>query len=178
MQALARRRGDDIMILGLFDLTTYTILHVIISLVAIIAGFIVMVGMLGSQRMPGCTAAFLTLTVLTSLTGFGFPFSNVTPAQVFGVISLVVLLVAILAYYQFRLSGAWRWLYVASAFAALWLNVFVLIVQAFQKVSFFRALAPTQSEPPFLVAQGVALVLIVIVGIQAIRNFHPAATTA
>jgi hypothetical protein len=161
------------MILGLFDLTTFTIMHVIISLVAIIAGFIVMVGMFGGQLMPGCTAMFLTLTVLTSLTGFGFPFNGVTPAHVVGVISLVVLLLAILGYYQYRLSGAWRWIYVASALAALWLNVFVLIGQAFQKVLFFKALAPTQSEPPFLVAQGAALILFVILGIQAARSFHP-----
>ena len=93
------------MILGMFDLSTYTILHVIISLVAIVAGFIVVFGMLGSNRMAGCTAAFLTTTVLTSLTGFGFPFNGVLPSHVVGAISLVVLLVAILAYYQFRLAG-------------------------------------------------------------------------
>ena len=104
------------MILGFFDLTTYTMLHVVISLIAIIAGFVVMTGMLGSAAdAEGCTALFLTLTVLTSLTGFGFPFTDVLPSHVVGVISLVVLLFAILAYYQYRLAGAWRWIYVVTA---------------------------------------------------------------
>ena len=161
------------MILGFFDLTTYTILHVIISLIAIIAGFVVMAGMLGGQRMPGCTALFLALTVLTSLTGFGFPFTGVLPSHVVGAISLVVLLFAILAYYQYRLAGPWRWIYVVTALLAQWFNVFVLIIQSFQKVSFLRTLAPTQSEPPFLVAQGVVLILFVVLGIMAVRNFHP-----
>lgn len=163
------------MILGVFDLTTYTVLHVIISIVAIVAGFMVVAGMLGSQPMPGSTAAFLALTALTSLTGFGFPFSGVTPGIVIGVISLVVLLVAILAYYQFRLAGAQRWIYVVTALLALWFNVFILIVQAFQKIALLHALAPTQSEPAFLIAQAAALILFVALGIAAVRNFHPAA---
>lgn len=161
------------MFLGFFDLTTYTILHVIISLVAIIAGFVVMAGMPDGQRMPGCTALFLALTVLTSLTGFGFPFTGVLPSHVVGVISLVVLLFAILAYYQYRLEGPWRWIYVVTALAAQWFNVFVLIIQGFQKISLLHALAPTQSEPPFLVAQGVVLILFVVLGIVAVRNFRP-----
>jgi hypothetical protein len=164
------------MILGFFDLNSYTILHVIISLVAIVAGLVVMIGMFGSQPMPGCTAAFLTLTALTSLTGFGFPFGGVTPAHAAGAISLAVLLVAILAYYQFRLAGPWRAAYVVGALAALWLNVFVLVTQGFQKVAFLRALAPTQSEPPFLIAQLATLILFAYLGYQAVRRFHPAPT--
>ena len=161
------------MILGLFDLSTYTIVHVIISLIAIVAGLIVVFGMLGSNRLEGWTALFLTTTVLTSLTGFGFPFERVLPSHIVGAISLLALLIAILAYYQFRLEGAWRWIYVVSALVALWFNVFVLIVQSFQKIPVLAPLAPTQSEPPFQIAQGATLVLFIVLGILALRKFHP-----
>ena len=164
-----------IVVLGAFDLSTYTIVHVIISLIAIVAGFIVVFGMLGSNRMQGWTAVFLATAILTSLTGFGFPFDHVLPSHVVGAISLVVLLVAILAYYQFRLAGPWRWIYVVSTIVALWFNVFVLIVQAFRKISWLTPLAPTQAEPPFQVAQGAALALFVVLGILAARKFHPPA---
>jgi len=161
------------MILGLFDLSTYTIVHVIISLIAIVAGLIVVFGMLGSNRLEGWTALFLTTTVLTSLTGFGFPFERVLPSHIVGAISLLALLIAILAYYQFRLDGAWRWIYVVSALVSLWFNVFVLIVQSFQKIPVLAPLAPTQSEPPFQIAQGAALALFIVLGILALRKFHP-----
>jgi len=161
------------MILGLFDLSTYTIVHVIISLIAIVAGLIVVFGMLGSNRLEGWTALFLATTVLTSLTGFGFPFERVLPSHIVGAISLLALLIAILAYYQFRLEGAWRWIYVVSALVALWFNVFVLIVQSFQKIPVLAPLAPTQSEPPFQIAQGATLVLFIVLGILALRKFHP-----
>ena len=163
------------MILGIFDLSTYTVAHVVISLVAIAAGFIVAYGMLGSNRLEGWTALFLFTTVLTSLTGFGFPFDHVLPSHVVGVLSLVVLLIAILGYYLYRLAGAWRWIYVVAALVALWFNVFVLIVQAFQKISFLQPLAPTQSEPAFQIAQGAALVVFIAMGIFAVRKFHPPA---
>jgi len=161
------------MILGVFDLSTYTVAHVIISLIAIAAGFIVAYGMLGSNRLEGWTALFLFTTVLTSLTGFGFPFDHVLPSHVVGVLSLVALLIAILGYYLYRLAGAWRWIYVVAALVALWFNVFVLIVQAFQKISFLQPLAPTQSEPAFQIAQGAALVAFIVMGIFAVRKFHP-----
>ena len=163
------------MILGIFDLSTYTVAHVVISLIAIAAGFIVACGMLASNRMEGWTALFLFTTVLTSLTGFGFPFDHVLPSHVVGALSLVVLLIAILGYYLYRLAGAWRWIYVVAALVALWFNVFVLIVQAFQKISFLQPLAPTQSEPAFQIAQGAALVIFVVAGILAVRKFHPPA---
>jgi len=163
------------MILGIFDLSTYTVAHVVISLVAIAAGFIVAYGMLGSNRLEGWTALFLFTTVLTSLTGFGFPFDHVLPSHVVGVLSLVALLIAILGYYLYRLAGAWRWIYVVAALVALWFNVFVLIVQAFQKISFLQPLAPTQSEPAFQIAQGAALVVFIAMGIFAVRKFHPPA---
>jgi hypothetical protein len=161
------------MILGLFDLSTYTVIHVIISLIAIVAGLVVVFGMLGSNRLEGWTALFLATTVLTSLTGFGFPFERVLPSHIVGAISLLALLIAILAYYQFRLEGAWRWIYVVSALVSLWFNVFVLIVQSFQKIPVLAPLAPTQSEPPFQIAQGAALMLFIVLGILALRKFHP-----
>ena len=163
------------MILGILDLSTYTVAHVVISLVAIATGLIVVYGMLGSSRLEGWTALFLFTTVLTSLTGFGFPFDHVLPSHVVGVLSLVVLLIAILGYYLYRLAGAWRWIYVVAALVALWFNVFVLIVQAFQKISFLQPLAPTQSEPAFQIAQGAALVVFIAMGILAVRKFHPPA---
>jgi hypothetical protein len=167
--------GMGVMILGIFDLSTYTVAHVVISLVAIAAGLIVAYGMLGSRLLEGWTALFLFTTVLTSLTGFGFPFDHVLPSHVVGALSLVALLIAILGYYLYRLAGAWRWIYLVAALVALWFYVFVLIVQAFQKISFLQPLAPTQSEPAFQIAQGAALVVFIVIGILAVRKFHPPA---
>ena len=109
------------------------------------------------------------------MTGFGFPDEHVTPGIIVGIISLVFLAVALFALYGQHLAGAWRWIYVVTAIIALWFNVFVLIVQSFQKIAFLKALAPTQSEPPFQIAQGVALVLFVVLAILAVRKFRPAA---
>ena len=160
------------MILGL-SLPTYTIIHVIISLIAIVTGFITVFGMLTGNRMAGWTAIFLVTTVLTSVTGFGFPFGHVLPSHVVGVVSLVILAVALFALYVKHLAGAWRWIYVVSAIVALWFNVFVLIAQGFMKISVLKALAPTQSDPPFQIAQGVSLVLFVVLAILAVRKFRP-----
>ena len=161
------------MIIGL-SLENFTILHVIISLVAIVSGLVVLVGMLRASRLPGWTALFLATTILTSVTGFMFPISGVTPAIVLGLISIVILVIALAALYLKHLSGAWRWIYVTTALIALYLNVFVLIVQSFQKVPALQKLAPTQSEPPFQIAQGVTLLAIVILGTMAVRRFRPA----
>jgi hypothetical protein len=139
------------MMLGM-SLSTFTTVHVIISLVGIGSGLIVIFGMLSAKRPNGWTALFLLTTVLTSVTGFGFPFTHVTPGHKVGVISLVVLLIAILARYSFHMAGKWRSIYVVTAIIAEYLNVFVLVVQGFEKVPALRAMAPTQSEPPFLVA--------------------------
>jgi hypothetical protein len=160
------------MILGM-SLPTFTLLHVVISLVAIVAGAVVLLGMLGSNRLAGWTALFLATTVLTSVTGFFFPFTKLLPSHMVGIISLVVLAVAIVALYVCRLAGAWRWIYVTSAMLALYLNVFVLVVQSFQKISFLKPLAPTQSEPPFIAAQGVTLLIFIVLGVLAVRSFHP-----
>jgi hypothetical protein len=164
------------MIIGL-SIHNFTLLHVAITLVAIASGLIVLFGMLGAQGMPGWTALFLVTTILTSATGFLFPIQGFTPALGVGVISLVVLAIALLALYGRHLAGAWRWIYVATAVTALWFNVFVLIVQSFQKIPALRSLAPTQSEPPFLVAQGVALAAFLVLGIMSALRFRPAATS-
>jgi hypothetical protein len=159
------------MILGM-SLATFTQFHVIISLIAIISGVVVVLGMLGANRMPGMTALFLITTVATSVTGFMFP-TPFDPADVIGIISLVFLALAILALYTYKLAAAWRGVYVVSAMVALYLNCFVLVVQSFMKIAFFHALAPTQKEPPFAVAQGVVLILFIGLGIAAFKKFRP-----
>jgi len=156
---------------------TFTIIHVIISLIAIGSGFIVLFGLLTGRRLDGWTAFFLAMTAATSVTGFFFPFYGFTPAIGVGIISLVVLAIALVARYARHLAGAWRWIYAVSAMAALYLNFFVLIVQSFQKIPALKALAPTQSEPPFLVAQVLALLLFVVLMILAAIKFRIVATT-
>ena len=163
------------MILGLFSLSAYTIMHVIVSLVAIATGLVVLVGVLGGKRLDGWTFWFLLTTALTSITGFGFPFDHLLPSHIVGIISLAALLLAIVARYAFDLAGPWRGLYVFAAMLALWFNVFVLVAQAFQKVSALKALAQTQADPPFLIAQTMVMVLFIIMGIAALRKFHPPA---
>ena len=153
-------------------MTTFTKVHVVISLIAIFAGFIVAFGLLTAKRLDGWTTLFLVTTVATSVTGFFFPFHGFTPAIGVGIVSLVVLAVAIFARYGRQLTGAWRWIYVVTAMLALYLNFFVLIAQSFQKVPALKALAPTQSEPPFLVAQLVAFALFVVLTIVAVIKFR------
>jgi hypothetical protein len=160
------------MIAGL-SIENFTILHTAISLIAIASGLIVLAGMLRARRLPGWTAVFLVTTILTSVTGFMFPINGLTPAIVFGLISIVILVIALAALYLKHLSGAWRWIYVTTALVALYLNVFVLIVQSFQKLPALQKLAPTQSEPPFLIAQAVALTAFLILGAMAARKFRP-----
>src|SRR4029077_19544914 len=135
----------------------------------IFAGAIVLFGMFSSKRLNGWTALFLATTVLTSVTGFFFPRDHLLPSHIVGIISLVVLAVAILARYVYHLAGPWRWIYVVSAVLALYLNTFVGVVQAFQKLSFLKPLAPTQSEPPFLIAQAVVLAVFVVLSVVAVR---------
>jgi hypothetical protein len=160
------------MILGM-SLSMFTWVHVVLSLIGICSGLIVLFGMFKAERLPGWTALFLATTVLTSVTGFFFHSASIGPPHVVGVISLAMLLLAILALYVFRLAESWRWIYVASAVAALYFNVFVGVVQAFQKLSFLQPLAPTQSEPPFFVAQAAVLGLFIALGVVAARFFHP-----
>jgi hypothetical protein len=165
------------MILGM-SLSTLTLVHVVISLIGIVSGIIVMFGLLGSNRMTGWTALFLLTTILTSATGFLFPFTQLLPSHMVGILSLVLLAIACVALYGMKLSGAGRWIYVVTAMISLYLNIFVLIIQGFLKVDALKALAPTQTEPPFMVIQGVVLVFFVIVIIGASRRFRPAPTFA
>ena len=154
-------------------MTTFTKVHVLISLIAIFAGFVIAFGLLTAKRLDGWTALFLAMTLLTSVTGFFFPFHGFTPAIVVGIVSLVVLAIAIFARYGRKLTRAWRWIYVVTAMLALYLNVFVLIVQLFQKVPALKSLAPTQSEPPFQIAQLCALLIFVILTVFAVIRFRP-----
>jgi len=157
------------MILGM---TTFTFVHVVISLVGILSGLVVLFGLIGGKRLDGWTSLFLLTTVATSVTGFMFPFHKLLPSHVVGAISLVVLSIAILARYSRHLAGGWRRTYVISAVIALYLNVFVLIVQLFEKVPALNALAPTQSEPPFKITQVVVLAIFVVLGIFAAKGFR------
>jgi hypothetical protein len=160
------------MILGM-SVGAFTILHVIITLVAIGSGLVVVGGMLASHKLPVTTALFLVTTALTSLTGFLFPIHGFTPALGVGVLACVILAVALFALYKERLAGAWRPVYVITAIASLYLNVFVLVVQSFAKVSALNALAPTQSEPPFKIIQAAVLVIFILITVIAVVKFRP-----
>jgi len=161
------------MILGL-SLAGFTVLHLVISMIAIGLGLIVAGGLLASSRLPGWTAWFLILTIVTSATGFLFPFTQILPSHIVAIISLVLLAVAVYALYGKGLTGIWRSVYVVAAMLALWFNVFVLIVQSFQKVALLNAYAPTGSEPPFAITQGIVLLFFVFTIILGIRRFRPA----
>ena len=165
------------MILGM-SVPTFTIVHTAISLIGIFAGLIVLYGMFSSKRLEAWTAVFLLTTVLASVTGFFFPVEKILPSHIVGVLSLLVLAVTLAALYVYRLAGKWRWLYVASAVFALYLNVFVGVVQSFDKIPFLKAVAPTQKDLPFIVAQVLVLLLFIYFGIKALRSFHPTAPAA
>jgi hypothetical protein len=163
------------MVLGM-SLATFTLVHVIISLIAIVAGIVAMFGMLGSNRMPGMTAIFLLTTILTNATGFLFPFEGFKPSYVIAGLSLVLLAIACLALYGMKLAGSWRWIYVVTALLSLYFNVFVLVIQSFLKIPALTALAPGNppSGPVFAVIQGIVLVFFVLMIIGAVRRFRPA----
>ena len=163
------------MMLGL-SLSAVTTLHVVISLIGIVSGLVVLFGLFKSQSMPGMTAIFLITTILTNATGFMFPFDKLLPSHIIAILSLVLLAIACVALYGMNLSGAWRAIYLITAIASLYLNVFVLVIQSFMKVGPLHALAPSipPSEPLFAVTQGVVLVLFVIAIIAAVRRFRPA----
>jgi hypothetical protein len=150
----------------------YTLIHVVISLVGIFSGFVVLFGMLGGKRLNGWTALFLATTVATSATGFGFPFEKVTPAHIVGVISLALLALALYARYVRGMCGGWRKTYVITAMIGQYLNVFVLVVQSFQKIPALKDLAPTQTETPFKVAQLVVLVMFIVLIFLAVVRFR------
>jgi hypothetical protein len=157
-------------------LRAYTIIHTLISLIGIFTGLIVLFGLLAGKRLDGWTKWFLITTVLTSVTGFFFPFHGFTPAIALGIMSLIVLAVAIFARYPRRLAGHWRWIYVVTAVIALYFNVFVLVVQTFEKIPALHAMAPTQTEPPFKLTQLFVLAIFVLLGTIAAIRFRPTPT--
>ncbi len=154
-----------------FGLDGFTLLHIVLSLIGICAGFVVLGGFLSDAKLDGATHVFLAATVATNITAFGFPISQILPSHIVAGISLVVLAVALYARYGAQLAGSWRWVYVVTATAALYLNVFVLIVQTFIKNPALIAIAPTQSELPFAATQGATLVAFVVLGWLAVRRF-------
>jgi hypothetical protein len=151
----------------------YTIVHTLISLIAIFTGIIVLFGMIGGQRLDGWTKWFLITAVLTTVTGFFFPFHGFTPAILLGIISLPFLALTIFARCSKQLAGAWRWIYVIGAVMCLYFNLFVLVVQSFLKIPTLHAIAPTQTESPFKVTQLTVLIVSVVLGIVAVIRFHP-----
>jgi hypothetical protein len=153
-------------------LSAFTMFHVVLSLIGIGSGFVVLYGLLTSKRLDGWTMVFLTTTVATSVTGFLFPVHHFLPSHAVGLLSLIALAIAILARYRFQLAGHWRRTYVITAVIALYFNVFVLIVQLFLKVPSLKEIAPTQSEPPFQMAQLVALILFGLFAVRAAMKFH------
>jgi hypothetical protein len=157
------------MILGM---TTFTFVHVVISLVGIFSGLMVAFGMIASRRLDRLTALFLVTTVATSITGFMFPYHGFTPAIGVGIISMVVLALAIFARYRRHLAGGWRRTYVISSMIALYLNVFVLVVQLFEKVPTLHALAPKGSEPPFVITHVIVMAIFIVLGILAVKGFR------
>ncbi len=159
------------MVLGM-SLATFTLVHVVISVIGIGSGLVVFYGMLVGKRLNGGTALFLSTTILTSLTGYLFPVQHVMPSHIVGAISLVVLAIAVVARYAVHMQGAWRAIYVITAILALYLNVFVFVIQSFLKVPSLHALAPTQKEPPFLVAQLTVMAIFLVLGYLAVKRFR------
>ena len=164
--------------MSFFATSTFTLIHVALSFVGIIAGLVALFGLLRNNPLNGWTLIFIVTTVATTLTGFLFPFKGFTPAIGTGIVSSFVLAVTILARYAFNMAGAWRWIYVVTAVVSLYLNCFVLVVQAFLKVPALHALAPKGNEPAFALTQGLVLVLFVIAGFIAVRRFHPGSGSA
>jgi hypothetical protein len=155
------------------SVSSFTLLHVIISLIGIVAGGFVVAGMIDGKRVAVLTAIFLAATVLTSATGFLFHVASFGPPQAVGIISLIVLAVTLHALYGRHLAGRWRWAYIVGAVAALYLNVFVSVVQAFQKIAVLQIMAPTQSEPPFVATEVAVLAAFVGLGYPAVRRYRP-----
>jgi hypothetical protein len=154
----------------MFNPTTLVGFHTWLSLIALGAGAVIIVGLIGGRAMPAWTAAFLLAALATSATGFVLPFERVLPSHIVGGIALVVLAVALLAQYRFRLAGAWRWIYAVAVIASVYLLAFVGVAQAFGKVPALHALAPTQSEAPFAVANLALLTLFVALAVVAVRS--------
>ncbi len=157
----------------IFDVTTLVGFHTVVSLIALVAGVLVVSGMVGSATMPGLTALFLATAVITSATGFLFPVDRILPSHIFGVVSLLALAAAIAGRYAFGFAGGWRVTYVLCVVLATYLDAFVAVVQTFLKVPAAHALAPTQTEPPFAIAQGLLLLVFAVLAVLAARRFRP-----
>jgi hypothetical protein len=165
------------MILGM-SIDTFLTIHVVLSLIGIATGLVVLFEMIRGRDLGIWTAAFLVTTILTSVTGFPLPPYGLDPPRIFGIVSLVLLALAVAGLYAFRLRGSWRWIYVVTAMMALYLNCFVAVTQTFQKVPFFNALAPTQTEAPFAIAQLALLVAFIALGFVSVRKFRPTPAAA
>jgi len=152
-------------------LAVFTLFHVALSLIGILAGFVVVFGLISAKQSKSWTITFLVTTAATSLTGFLFPFHKFLPSHGVGIVSILVLAATIPALYVFHLAGAWRRVYVIGAVLALYLNVFVLIAQLFMKIPALKALAPTQSEPSFLGTQVVVMLIFIVLGVLATKRF-------
>jgi hypothetical protein len=163
------------MVLGM-SLATFTLVHVVISLIAIVAGLIVMYGLLVSNRTPGLTGVFLLFTILTNATGFPFPFEGFKPSYAIAILSLVLLAIACIALYGMKLAGAWRWIYLVTAMLSLYFNVFVLVIQSFLKIPALTALAPGNppTGPVFAAVQGIVLLFFIFVIVRLVRRYRPA----
>jgi hypothetical protein len=164
------------MVLGM-SVQAFTAFHIALSVAGLLSGVVVVLGMLKDKRLPRWTAVFVITTIATSATGFLFHSLSFGPPHLIGVISLIVLTGAVAALYIYRLSDGWRSVFVATAVLALYLNAFVGVAQAFQKIAFLHALAPTGSEPPFLMAQAVVLMLFVLIAVPSLTRFHPSSVT-
>jgi hypothetical protein len=161
--------------MGLFS-TPFTAFHTLLSILALVAGFFAVAGLFGPNRQRAWTAIFLITAIATSVTGFGFQSAGLMPSHYVGIIALVVLAAVLAARYLFGLAGAWRWIYAAGMVLSLYFLIFVTIAQAFAKIPALQAMAPTQSEPPFAIAQGIVLVVFLALTIAAALKFRPAAT--
>jgi hypothetical protein len=159
----------------ILGMTTFTAVHVLLSLIGIVSGLVVLFGLLTANLMNGWTVLFLATTFATSVTGFFFPIHGFTPALGVGILSMFILAVTIAVRYGFGLTGAWRWVYVVGVVAALYLNSFVLVVQSFLKIPVLHTLAPSGSEPAFTVTQGIVLVFYVVTGFLGVKRFRPVA---
>jgi len=162
------------MIMGM-SVSAFTTLHVLISLAAILIGLAVVWGMLTANRTGRLIFVFLLTTALTTLTGFLFPIAAFIPALGVGIFSTFILVVTLAALYAFRMRGPWRWVFVTGAVLSLYLNVFVLVVQSFQKVPALKALAPRGSEAPFIITQGAVLAIFILAALLTLRRFQPVA---
>ena len=161
----------------MFNITTFTLLHVALSVVGLIAGFVIVGGLMAGRHYGGWAATFLVTTFLTNLTGFGFPFAKLQPSHVLGILSLILIPVVIFALYGKHLEGGWRRTYVIGSVVALYFNAFVLVAQLFHRIPALIVLAPQQKEPPFQLAQLLLLVCFIVLGREAWRGFKVEAGT-